>query len=116
MLPTTIDRLVAARTTSRAIALVEGLRTGDAGVLAAAAGDELHEAPRSALTPTPARLMASARGAGAAHAAWSGAGPSVVAFADEDTIDDVVEALGEAVGTDGRAFEATIDRTGVTVE
>lgn len=94
-----IDRATVVRSLARFMALTEGLRTGDADVLAAARGDELHEAPRSGLNPDADVLIKAARAAGAPHAAWSGAGPAVIAFADSADTADVAEALRSVMGT-----------------
>jgi homoserine kinase len=80
------------------MALLEGLRTGDADVLAAAKGDELHEAPRADLNPRADVIIRAAQAAGAPHAAWSGAGPAVIAFADAASTADVAEALRSTMG------------------
>jgi homoserine kinase len=78
-------------------ALVAGLQTGDPDLLGAAAGDELHEAPRNLHRPEVAKLIEVAREAGALHAAWSGAGPSVIALVTEATAASVVDALRPAL-------------------
>jgi len=93
-----IDRATVVRSLARLMALVEGLRTGDPDVLAAARGDELHEAPRAGLNPDADRLIKSARAAGAPHAAWSGAGPAVIAFVDSDETGVVADALRQTMG------------------
>lgn len=93
-----IDRAAVVRSLARFMALLEGLRTGDADVLAAAKGDELHEAPRADLNPRADVLIRAARAAGAPHAAWSGAGPAVIAFADAPSTADVAEALRSTMG------------------
>ncbi len=111
-----VDRSVAVRTAARIAMLVEGLRTADRGALAAALGDEMHEAPRARLTPTPSLLISAALEAGALYAAWSGAGPSVLAFTTDDAVDAVVAAVEDAVGSGGRVLEPAIDRVGVRSE
>ncbi|MFP3915732.1 MAG: homoserine kinase, partial [Actinomycetota bacterium] len=63
-LPSTVEREVAVRTAARASALVAGFLTGDARLLAAAHGDELHELPRSRFHPETAELVNLARDAG----------------------------------------------------
>jgi homoserine kinase len=68
------------RSLARVAALTAGLITGDPGMLAAAHGDEIHEAPRAELTPEVSDLIEIAKQAGAMHAARSGAGPSVLAL------------------------------------
>ena len=50
------------------------------------------------------------------YAAWSGAGPSVIAFAGEDSLDAVGEAMGEVLGDGGDVRELGIDRQGVRIE
>ncbi|NQV06721.1 hypothetical protein HQ535_09225 [bacterium] len=77
-----IDLPVVGRTVGRALFLMEGLRTGNPGLLAEAAGDEVHEERRDVLSPLTGRLVGAARQAGALHSARSGAGPSALAFVD----------------------------------
>ena len=50
-LPAQMSREAAARNLGRIVFLIEGMRSADAAVLAAAAGDEIHEAPRRLLSP-----------------------------------------------------------------
>jgi len=95
-LPPSVSHAAAARNSARAVALVEGLRTGDETAFALAGGDELHEQFRAPLAPLAGELMAAARSGGALHAAWSGAGPSVLALATDETRKAVVNAM-EAV-------------------
>ena len=111
-----VDRGVAVRTAARMALLVEGLRTGDAAALTAALGDEMHEQPRGVLTDLPGSLIAAALGSGAVYAAWSGAGPAVIALALEDSIDEVTAALGFVLGEEGEMIEIDIDREGVRFE
>ena len=112
VLSSDIDRSAAARNLARVVFLVEGLRTGDPASLIGAGGDELHEEPRRDLSPITGRLMDTARRAGALHSAWSGAGPSAIAFAPvavyeavQNAMAEVLEGLGEVrsldVATDG---------------
>lgn len=89
------------RTTARMGALVAGLMTGDEALLRDAGGDELHEAPRQRERPDVGALVEVARSAGAAHAAWSGAGPSVIAFVTADRVEPVVRALESRLGSAG---------------
>lgn len=90
-----IPRDVVVRSLSRVIALTTGLITADPGMLAAAHGDEIHEAPRAMLSPEVSELIEVAKGAGALHAARSGAGPSVLALVTTETADRVVRAFKE---------------------
>lgn len=112
-LPAVLPHAAAARSAARAAFLVEGLRTGTAEVLAAARGDELHEAPRASLSPMTADLITVALRAGALHASWSGAGPSVVAIVTDDTSDAVAKALGDAIAQEGHVLRPAIATTGL---
>lgn len=115
VLPDQVPRAVAVRTAARLAFLVEGLRTGDRDALAVAAGDELHEEPRSPLSPVSGDLMVAARRAGALHACWSGAGPSVLALTTEDSADAVRRAFEDVLGIHGSVLEPPVDREGVRV-
>jgi len=111
-----VGTAVAARTVARFAFLIEGLRLGDPGLLAEAAGDELHERRRAHLSPLTERLVAAARAAGAAHAAWSGAGPSAVALVTDQTA-AAVRAAWEPLlaGTEGAVLDPGLDQDGLRV-
>lgn len=79
-LPGSFTRAVTVGSLQRLAALIEGLRTADPALLAAATGDEIHEGPRAVLNPIAAGLIESALAGGALFACWSGAGPSVLAL------------------------------------
>ena len=96
-----VNRRAASRNLGRLAFLLEGLRTADPEALEAAAGDELHEQARQHLSPITGQLMTAARQGGALHAAWSGAGPTAIAFAAADAGDAVVGAMEEVLGGDG---------------
>ncbi len=113
VLPDEVPHSAAARSVARAVALVQGLRTGDSAALAAAAGDELHEGYRAVLAPETAKLVGVARGAGARHASWSGAGPAVLALVTADLVAEVVAALEDVVSEGGRVFTPGIDFEGL---
>lgn len=115
-LPDLVTRMVAVRTAARLALLVEGLRSGDLAALRAALGDEMHEAPRRAITDLPASLIEAAVGSGAAYASWSGAGPSVIVFATEAAVDTVSEAMEYVLDGEGDVFEPDIDRLGLVVQ
>lgn len=104
------DHAMVLRSLSRVAALVAGLMTGDPELLAAAHGDEIHEAPRAHLSPEVGQLMDVARRAGALHAARSGAGPSVLALASAETAGRVSGAF-EAAGAS--VLNAPVDTTGL---
>ena len=93
-LPGSVPCEVAALTAARLVRLVEGLRTGDVGLLRSIEADELHEPHRIALRPALGGLLAAARAAGAPFAAISGSGPSVIALTTDDEFESVAAALG----------------------
>jgi homoserine kinase len=101
---------VVRRSLARVAALTAGLITGDPQTLAAAHGDEIHEAPRAELSPEVNGLIEIAKRAGALHAARSGAGPSVLALCAVDQADRVAAALRES-GLE--VLEATIATSGL---
>jgi len=115
VLPASVPRDVAVRTAGRVAALVEGLRTADADAFAAAQGDEMHEGPRKELSPVTARMVESAREAGALHTAWSGAGPAAVALATDATVGRVSTALAEVLDGGGEVLRLDVDRTGMVM-
>jgi homoserine kinase len=86
------DRVL--RSLSRVSALTAGLITGDPDLLGAAHGDEIHEQARDGISPEVAGLIELAKGAGALHAARSGAGPSVIAICTADSREKVAGAFG----------------------
>lgn len=104
------DHDMVLRSLSRVSALTAGLMTGDPEFLAAAHGDEIHEAPRAELSPEVGQLMEIARRAGALHAARSGAGPSVVALTTAETAGRVSVAFEEAGAT---VLNGPVDTTGL---
>jgi homoserine kinase len=97
MLSREIDRSTVVRSLSRILSLTEGLRRGDGAILSQAGGDELHEGPRASLHPTADRLIQAAKDAGAAHAAWSGAGPTIIAVCDSRVVENVRAGLAAAM-------------------
>ncbi|NND84960.1 MAG: hypothetical protein HKN46_07400, partial [Acidimicrobiia bacterium] len=113
VLPSEVPRRTVVRSLSRLIALIEGLRLGDEEVLAEAGGDELHEAPRGGLHPIAGQLMQAARGAGAAHTCWSGAGPTILAVASEERVDAVAVALTEGLDGQGEVQSLTVASAGL---
>jgi homoserine kinase len=113
-LPAQVDRGVVARSLGRVVFLVEGLRTGSPEAFAAAAGDELHETPRSELSPVTSALVAAAYESGALHAAWSGAGPSALAISDRATAAPVRAALDDVLGSEGTVAVMQVASSGWT--
>ena len=113
VVPPQVPLGAAARNVSRAVLLVEGLRTGNPEAFASSGGDEFHEEARGPLSPITTAMIAAARAAGALHAAWSGAGPTTLAFATEDTQDAVIAALTDVLGGSGVARVLPVDWDGL---
>lgn len=91
-----IDRAAVVRSLSRFGFLLRGLQTGVPELLSRARGDELHEEPRYGLSPLTGDLVAVALEAGAVHASWSGAGPTVLAVASSEGDVAAITAAMEA--------------------
>ncbi len=104
------DHDVVRRSLARVAALTAGLITGDPETLAAAHGDEIHEAPRAELSPEVNGLIEIAKRAGALHAARSGAGPSVLALC---SVDQAVRVAGALRESGLEVLEATIATSGL---
>lgn len=108
-----VDRGVVVRTLARLAFLLQGLQDGNPEVLAQATGDELHELPRHELSPVTQELMVAAHHAGALHVCWSGAGPTALAFATEETLGRVIGAMGGVLGTNGEVLTLDVDTQGL---
>lgn len=113
LLPAAYPADVVGRSLARLAALVAGLVGGDATLLADASGDEIHERPREEVRPDVAELIDVARAAGAVHAAWSGAGPSMLALVDPASADRVRSSLERCLGERGVVLSPGIATTGV---
>ena len=113
VVPPQVRLAAAARNVGRAVLLVEGLRTGNPQAFASSAGDEFHEQARASLSPVTTAMIAAARGAGALHAAWSGAGPTTLAFATADTQAAVIAALADVLDGSGVARMLPVDWDGL---
>ncbi len=113
VVPEGVPLQVAVRNVSRAVLLVEALRTGNPEAFAAAEGDEFHEEARAPLSPVTTAMIQAAREAGALHAAWSGAGPTTLALATEETKGSVVDALSSVLGDDGSVRVLAVDYDGL---
>lgn len=111
-----VDRDVAVRTVARTVFLVEGLRTGDVSVLRSVSYDEMHEARRAELSPLTDVLVREARDAGAAFSAWSGAGPSALAFVTEESEEPVRLAWEQVLGDDGEVMAPGVAGRGVVID
>jgi homoserine kinase len=113
LLPVAYEADVVARSLGRLAALVAGLVGGDVSLLPDASGDEIHERPRQEVRPDVAELIDVARAAGAVHAAWSGAGPSMIALVAPSSTDRVEAALERCLGDRGVVLSPRIATSGV---
>ncbi len=101
-----------------ALLSVEALRSGDYSLLAQVMEDRLHQPTRAGHIPGYAKVTESARKAGAAGVALSGAGPSLVAFGPSGH-EKIAQAMVEAwadVGVKSRGFVLSAARQGITRE
>jgi homoserine kinase len=98
---------------------VAGIASGRYDLLRALTVDRIHEPYRAAVFPQLPGLVAAAREAGAIGACMSGAGSTVLAFADDaDTVDRVAAAFrarAEADGLGGRVHVAAPQDAGARV-
>jgi homoserine kinase len=116
VLPPSVPRADAVFNVQRVALLLAALQTGQAGPLATAMDDRLHQPYRERLFPWMPRVTAAARAAGAVACVLSGAGPSLLAVVtgDADAVARAMEkALAEA-GLRGTASVLSVDATGAT--
>lgn len=113
VLPTSFSREIVVKSLQRAVALIEGLRSGQSELLMAAGDDEIHERPRSALNPAATPLIKRALSAGAGYACWSGAGPSVLALASVSQQAEVAAAMASVLDGRGEVLTPEISVAGV---
>ncbi len=99
-LPASISHACAVANISRTALLVNALRDGRRDLFRTAMQDCLHQPYRLNLMPGAAEALQAAYDAGAFGAALSGAGPSLIAFADE-YLDEIGQAMQSAYSTQG---------------
>jgi len=101
-LPVTVPRKDAVANLGAVAVGVAGLATGRYDLLARLTTDRLHEPYRATVYPQLPRLVSAARGAGALGACLSGAGSTILAFADSMASMTSIEAafLAAAADTD----------------
>jgi len=117
ILPQTVDRQDAIFNISRAVLVVEALRTGDLDLLGKAMDDRLHQPYRLPLIPGALSALEAARRAGAAAVALSGAGPSLIAFSSDwnPEIGEAMRREFERAGLEVRVFHLRISERGAQV-
>jgi len=101
----------------RAVFTVQALTTGDWGLLSTAIADKMHQPYRSKLIAGYADVERAALDSGAAAVALSGAGPSLIAFAESqhDPIASAMQAAFEKNGVACRTFVAGVAGPGAQV-
>ena len=114
-LPSTIDHADAVKAASRAALLATAVATGDASGLRVAMDDTLHQPYRLPLLAGTRELIDLAYAAGAAGAALSGAGPSVLAICDSAATAHAVEDAFNSTGRPGMAARLRFDGLGARV-
>ena len=111
-LPDSVPHHEAAAAAARAALLATAVITSDAGLLRTAMDDRLHQPYRLPLLPGTAELIETAYQHGAAGAALSGAGPSVLAICDTAITAHSVEKAWNAAGMQGMATRLRFDTAG----
>jgi homoserine kinase len=103
----------------RVAAFVAGCATGDRDLIRAGLEDLLVEPQREHLLPVLPVVKRAALAAGALGCSFSGSGPSVFAWADEEDADRVEDAMSWAFvesGIAARAYRAPVASAGVRIE
>jgi len=111
-LPPAIPHHDAAAAVARSALLATAVITSDAGLLRTAMDDRLHQPYRLPLLPGTSELIGTAYEHGAAGAALSGAGPSVLAICDSPISAHSVEKAWNAAGLAGMATRLRFDTGG----
>jgi homoserine kinase len=103
---------------SRAAMVTEAFRTADLDLLGKAMTDTLHQPYRLQLIPGGREAMGAAREAGAAAAAISGAGPSIIAFSAQrdPAIGEAMTRAFEGAGHSARTFQVKISHHGAEAQ
>lgn len=117
-LPRQVDRSDATFNLGRMALLLAGLADRDV-LVREAAEDRLHQDYRTPLFPEAPHLLGRLTDGGARAAAWSGAGPSLLAICDverTDAVRQVAEAALDDLRVAGRAMVLAPDRHGLVVD
>ena len=111
-LPERVSHRDAALHGAQTALLATAIATGDASLLRAAMDDRLHQPYRLPLLPGSRELIETAYRHGAAGAALSGAGPSVLAICDTPAVAHSVEKALNTAGVEGIATRLRFDSGG----
>lgn len=116
-LPGHISMKDAVHNISRAVLLTEAFRMGDWQLLGEAMTDQLHQPYRLKLIPGAAAAMQTAKDAGAAAVALSGAGPSLIAFSSQSSskVGEAMKLAFRSAGLEARVFLLGISDAGASV-
>jgi homoserine kinase len=117
-LPKRVPSKDAVHNISRAVLVVEAVRTGDLDLLGKVMTDKLHQPYRLKLIPGAQQAMNAAKEAGASAVALSGAGPSLIAFSSETEagIGESMRRAFEAAGLGGRIFRLGVSSRGAEIQ
>ncbi|MBD2021285.1 homoserine kinase [Leptolyngbya sp. FACHB-36] len=119
VLPDQYSRTDAIFNTAHLGLLIRALATGNADWLRSALDDRIHQPYRQALIPGYEAVREAAIGAGAYGMVISGAGPTLLALANSDTVGAVEVALADAWVAQGVSVEVKglqVDRQGAISE
>jgi homoserine kinase len=115
-LPLAVPHHEAVLAAGRAALLATAIMSSDASLLRTAMDDRLHQPFRLPRLPGAARLIELAYERGAAGAALSGAGPSVLAICDSPPLAHAVEKSFATAGMPGMAMRLRFDTGGARVQ
>jgi homoserine kinase len=117
-LPETVSRRDAVYNVAHTALVTLAFAKGDFGVLRTATQDRLHQPYRAHLIPGMARVFDAALSAGALGAAISGAGPSLIAFVQDDAerVGEAMRRAWEAEGVASRSLVLDVDTQGTVEE
>src|SRR5688572_13420731 len=117
VLPEYIPMKDAVNNISHAMLVTEAFRNGDFDLLSKAMNDTLHQPYRLSLIPGAPEAMEAARRAGAAAAALSGAGPSIIAFSAkrDPAIGEAMKTAFQQAGLQARILQLRMSNYGAEV-
>jgi len=114
-LPSDVPLPDAVYNVAHAAKLILGLSTGDWDLIAAGLSDRLHQPYRAHLYPRSADLLQRARELGALGATISGAGPTVLVWAQYEQTSAVVQRLTRETDGWARVIRAPFESQGADV-
>jgi homoserine kinase len=117
-LPDHVTTKDAVQNISRAVMVSEAFRNGDLELLSKAMTDTLHQPYRLPLIPGARAAMDTAKEAGAAAAAISGAGPGIIAFSSkrDPVIGEAMARAFEQAGLKARTFQLKMSNHGAEAQ